>query len=173
MAGTLRTGRRRAGPLSKGGPQRHHVCRHLGRCLEIIDYESAWRPRRVPTAFKNTSILPVRAISWVKWACCAPRRARPRSWPRMRANCCRSTGTSSAGSSGSIRPRPSNFSTTCCTILCDRVENLTHCIANESQVDDLTRLMQPQRILRYPGARGQPGRPHGPAVDLVPHRCQF
>jgi GGDEF domain-containing protein len=26
------------------------------------------------------------------------------------------------------------------TILCDRVENLTHCIANESQVDDLTRL---------------------------------
>jgi hypothetical protein len=26
------------------------------------------------------------------------------------------------------------------TILCDRVENLTHCLANESQVDDLTRL---------------------------------
>ncbi|BBO67774.1 hypothetical protein DSCA_17040 [Desulfosarcina alkanivorans] len=49
------------------------------------------------------------------------------------------------------------------TILCDRVENLTHCIANESLVDDLTRLCNRkgfcgilEREVRRAARTGQP-----------------
>ena len=161
MAGTIKSVAAGQVLFQKGDPSDTMYAVISGR-FEIIDYESSGDPAVAHGIQKH--------INYAKKGDILGELGLLRSAPRSATVVAMNAGELLPVNWNVIRrlqwlypPTALKFFNNLLTILCDRVENLTHCLANESQVDDLTRLCNRkgfcgilEREVRRAARTGQP-----------------